>query len=174
MVPLGLASAGAVRVGHAIGRRSIDGAAHAGGAVIALALIAMSVSALAFLTGAEALVRLFTDDPAVVATGITLVRVAAAFQLFDGLQVVTTGTLRGLGDTRTPMLANLVGHWCIALPIAAFCGFTLGYGVVGLWSGLSVGLTLVGLFLLEVWRRKMRRLREDPASIARLVPGGAH
>jgi len=174
MVPLGLASAGAVRVGHAIGRRSIDGASHAGGAVVALALIAMSASAIAFLAGAEPLVRLFTDDPAVVAIGIALVRIAAAFQLFDGLQVVTTGTLRGLGDTRTPMLANLVGHWCVALPIAAFCGFGLGYGVVGLWSGLSVGLTLVGLFLLDVWRRRIRHLREDPASVARLVPGGAH
>jgi MATE family multidrug resistance protein len=110
----------------------------------------------------------------VVATGVTLVRVAAAFQLFDGLQVVTTGTLRGLGDTRTPMLANLIGHWLIALPIAAFGGFTLGYGVVGLWVGLSVGLTLVGLFLVVVWTRAVRRLQEDPASMSRLVPGGAH
>ena len=174
MVPLGLASAGAVRVGHAIGRRSVDGAARAGGAVIALALGAMSASALLFVTGAEPLVRIFTDDAAVVATGVTLVRVAAAFQLFDGLQVVTTGTLRGLGDTRTPMLANLIGHWLIALPIAAFGGFTLGYGVVGLWVGLSVGLTLVGLFLVVVWTRAVRRLQEDPASMSRLVPGGAH
>jgi len=174
MVPLGLASAGAVRVGHAIGRRSVDGASHAGGAVITLALAAMSISALAFLTGAEPLVRLFTDDPAVVAIGITLVRVAAAFQLFDGLQVVTTGTLRGLGDTRTPMLANVVGHWMIALPIAAFGGFTLGYGVVGLWVGLSVGLTLVGIYLLEVWRRTIGRLRADPAAVAHVVPGGVH
>ena len=174
MIPLGLASAGAVRVGHAIGRRSVDGAARAGGAVIALALGAMSASALLFVTGAEPLVRIFTDDAAVVATGVTLVRVAAAFQLFDGLQVVTTGALRGLGDTRTPMLANLIGHWLIALPIAALGGFTLGYGVVGLWVGLSVGLTLVGLFLVVVWTRAMRRLQEDPASMTRLVPGGAH
>jgi MATE family multidrug resistance protein len=174
MVPLGLASAGAVRVGHAIGRRSIEGASHAGGAVIALALMAMSASALAFLTGAEPLVHLFTDDPAVVAIGVTLVRVAAAFQLCDGIQVVTTGALRGLGDTRTPMLANLVGHWCIALPIAAIAGFTFDYGVVGMWTGLSVGLTLVGLFLLNVWRQRIRHLREDPASMSLLVPGGAH
>lgn len=174
MAPLGLASAGAVRVGHAIGRRSIEDAANAGGAVITLALVFMSGSALLFILGAEPLARLFTSDPAVVATGVVLLRVAAAFQLFDGLQVVTTGALRGLGDTRTPMFVNLVGHWLIALPIAAVGGFTLGYGVVGLWVGLCVGLTLVGLFLLGVWRRRISELRRHPDAIARLHPGGVH
>ena len=174
MVPLGLASAGAVRVGHAIGRRSVDEASHAGWAVIALALAFMSVSAIVFIAGGRLLVTAFTDDPAVVATGIVLMQVAAAFQLFDGLQVVTTGALRGLGDTRTPMFANLVGHWLIALPIAAYAGFALGYGVVGLWSGLCVGLILVGIFLLLVWQRHIRELRRDPAALARLVPGRAH
>ncbi|MBK5298716.1 MAG: MATE family efflux transporter [Vicinamibacteria bacterium] len=173
MVPLGLASAGAVRVGHAIGRRSVEEAASAGGAVIALALGFMSASALLFILGAGPLVRLFTSDPAVVSTGVILVRVAAAFQLSDGLQVVTTGALRGLGDTRTPMFTNLVGHWLIALPIAAIGGFTLGYGVVGLWVGLCVGLTLVGLFLLGVWRRHISDLRREPEAMARLAPGGA-
>lgn len=174
MVPLGLASAGAVRVGHAIGRRSVEEAASAGGAVIALALGFMSASALLFILGAGPLVRLFTSDPAVVSTGIVLMQVAAAFQLSDGLQVVTTGALRGLGDTRTPMFTNLVGHWLIALPIAAVGGFTLGYGVVGLWVGLCVGLTLVGLFLLGVWRRHISDLRREPEAMARLAPGGAH
>ena len=174
MVPLGLASAGAVRVGHAIGRRSVDGAASAGGAVIALALGFMSVSALLFIIFADPLVRLFTNDPAVVAIGVVLMQVAAAFQLFDGLQVVTTGALRGLGDTRTPMFTNLVGHWLIALPIAAIGGFTLGYGVVGLWSGLCVGLTLVGLFLLSVWRRRISDLRRHPDALVHLHPGGVH
>ena len=74
------------------------------------------------------LVRLFTTDAAVVATGVALLRVAAAFQLFDGLQGVTTGALRGLGDTRTAMLANLVGHWLIGLPVAAFAAFRPGLG----------------------------------------------
>jgi MATE family multidrug resistance protein len=109
-----------------------------------------------------------------VATGIVLMQVAAAFQLFDGLQVVTTGALRGLGDTRTPMFANLVGHWLIALPVAAYIGFSLDYGVVGLWAGLCLGLTLVGVFLVVVWHRHIRDLRRDPAAMTRLVPGGAH
>jgi MATE family multidrug resistance protein len=174
MVPLGLASAGAVRVGHAIGRRSVEAAASAGGAVIALALCFMSLSGLTFILCAGPLMRLFTTDAAVVSTGVVLMQVAAAFQLFDGLQVVTTGALRGLGDTRTPMFANLVGHWLIALPIAAIGGFALGYGVVGLWIGLCVGLTLVGLFLLTVWRRHIGELRRDPRAMARLTPGGVH
>jgi multidrug resistance protein, MATE family len=174
MVPLGLASAGAVRVGHAIGRRSVEGAASAGGAVIALALGFMSISGLIFIVGANPLMRLFTSDRTVVATGVVLMQVAAAFQLFDGLQVVTTGALRGLGDTRTPMFANLVGHWLIALPIAAVSGFTLGFGVVGLWIGLCVGLILVGLFLLSAWRRHINELRRDPDAVARLHPGVAH
>ena len=127
-----------------------------------------------FIAGAEPLVRLFTNDPAVVSTGIVLMQVAAAFQLFDGLQVVTTGALRGLGDTRTPMFTNLVGHWLIALPIAAVGGFVLGYGVVGLWVGLCVGLTLVGLFLLSVWRRHISDLRRSPEGMALLAPGGVH
>jgi MATE family multidrug resistance protein len=152
----------------------VDDASHAGWAVITLALVFMSASALIFILAGRQLAMLFTADASVIATGVVLMQVAAAFQLFDGLQVVTTGALRGLGDTRMPMFANLVGHWLIALPIAAFAGFTLGHGVVGLWMGLSVGLILVGAFLLVVWRRHIRELRQDPAAIARLVPGSAH
>ena len=174
MVPLGLASAGAVRVGHAIGRRTVEGAARAGWSAIALGVAFMSVSALLFVVAAEPLVRLFTSDPAVVATGVALMRVAAAFQLFDGLQVVATGALRGLGDTRTPMISNLVGHWLLALPIAAFLGFQLGWGVIGLWTGLSLGLIIVGTVLLLTWRRQLRRLRSDPAAVMQLVPGSVH
>lgn len=174
MVPLGLASAGAVRVGHAIGRRSVDEASTAGWSAMTLATAFMGLSALVFVTGAGPLVRLFTDDPAVVATGSALVRVAAAFQLFDGLQVVATGALRGLGDTRTPMLSNLIGHWVLALPIATYFGFSLGLGVIGLWAGLSLGLTIVALALVVTWRRHIRELRSNPAAMARLVPGGMH
>ena len=72
------------------------------------------------------------------------------------------------------MFTNLVGHWLIALPIAAVGGFVLGYGVVGLWVGLCVGLTLVGLFLLSVWRRRISDLRRSPERMARLAPEGVH
>jgi MATE family multidrug resistance protein len=174
MVPLGLASAGGVRVGHAVGMRSLDGAVNAGWAAIALGVAFMGLSAAVFIIAAEPLVRLFTDEPAVVAIGIVLVRVAAGFQLFDGLQVVITGALRGLGNTRTPMLTNLIGHWLLGLPIAAVIGFGLGWGVIGLWLGLSLGLIVVGVVLLAAWRRQIAHLRARPDDLVRLVPGGAH
>ncbi len=91
---------------------------------------------------------------------------AAAFQLFDGIQVVATGVLRGAGDTRSPMICNLVAHWGVGLPLGYFLAFGLGRGVVGLWVGLSVGLTLAGLVNLATWAWRARRL--DPERRRRL------
>jgi multidrug resistance protein, MATE family len=107
----------------------------------------------------ELLVGAFSPDPAVIETGGTLFRVAAAFQLFDGLQAVATGVLRGTGDTRTAMAANLAGHWLVGLPLGSALAFHLGLGVVGMWMGLSLGLILIGSFLLAIWTRRARGLR---------------
>jgi multidrug resistance protein, MATE family len=172
MVPLGLASAGAVRVGHAVGRRDSPDAAAAGWAAIVIGATFMTVAAIVFLAAPGGLAALFTRDGAVIATSITLLRIAAAFQLFDGIQVVTTGALRGLGDTRTAMLANLVGHWLIGLPLAALMAFGLGWGVVGLWAGLSIGLTLVGVVLIGVWKKRLMELsaRLEGSIAATLTP----
>jgi MATE family multidrug resistance protein len=158
MVPLGLASAGAVRVGHAVGRRDSPGAAAAGWAAIAIGATFMTLAAIVFLAAPARLAALFTRDAAVITTSIALLRVAAAFQLFDGIQAVTTGALRGLGDTRTAMLVNVVGHWLIGLPFAAFMAFSLGWGVIGLWWGLSISLTLVGIVLIAVWKKRLLEL----------------
>ncbi|MGE5359837.1 MAG: MATE family efflux transporter, partial [Bacteroidales bacterium] len=145
MVPLGVGSAGAVRVGHAVGRRDPAGARHAGWTAIMLGVGFMACASLAFLLVPAALVRLFTSDRAVVGVGVSLLAVAAVFQMFDGLQGVCTGVLRGLGDTHTPMLANLIGHWGLGLPVGYSLCFLAGWGVVGLWVGLSMGLIAVGL-----------------------------
>jgi MATE family multidrug resistance protein len=102
------------------------------------------------------LVRAFTTDPEVVAPGATLLLVAALFQLFDGVQMVATGALRGAGDTRTPMLWNLAGHWALGLPVGYALCFPAGWGAVGLWLGLALGLTVVGMALLVVWSRRVR------------------
>ena len=83
---------------------------------------------------------------------------AAIFQVFDGMQVVAAGDLRGLGETRIPMFANLAGHWLIGLPIGTLLAFGLGWGVVGLWVGLASGLAAVGVILLVAWMRKAARL----------------
>lgn len=165
MVPLGVASAGAVRVGHAVGRGDPAGASRSGWTAIALGVAFMAAAALAFVLLPRQLVRLFSGDPAVVAIGATLLLVAAAFQLFDGLQAVATGVLRGLGDTRTPMLSNLAGHWLLGLPVGYVLCFRMDWGVVGLWIGLSVGLIAVALALLTAWLAEVASLRRSHAYV---------
>jgi MATE family multidrug resistance protein len=158
MVPYGLASAAAVRVGQAVGRRDPVGAIHAGWTAIAIGVAFMATASTVFLTMPGLLMRAFTADAAVIGTGIALLFVAAVFQLFDGVQGVTTGALRGLGDTRTAMLWNLGAHWAVGLPLGYLLCFRLGYGVVGLWWGLSTGLIICGVGLLSAWRRQGTRL----------------
>ena len=159
MVPLGVASAGAVRVGQAIGRRDPHAASQAGWMAIAIGVGFMACSALGMLTIPSQIIGLFTREPAVVTLGISLLFVAAMFQLFDGLQGVTTGVLRGLGDTRTAMISNLTAHWLVGLPVGYLLCFVLGWGVLGLWIGLSLGLVAVGLVLLATWAARIRAIR---------------
>lgn len=156
MVPLGIGSAGAVRVGHAVGRRDERGARRAGWTALLLGFAFMSCAAAAFLLAPVPLVHVFTSSRAVLRIGISLLAVAAMFQVFDGIQGVATGVLRGVGDTRTPMVTNLLGHWLLGLPIGYSLCFFAGWGVVGLWVGLSAGLIVVALRLLAVWRRRSR------------------
>ncbi len=162
MVPLGVASAGAVRVGHAIGRRDGPGAVRAGWTGILLGVSFMASAGLTFALAPQPLLRLFTADRAVLAIGRSLLLVAAGFQLFDGVQGVSTGVLRGLGDTRTPMFSNLAGHWLLGLPTGYLLCFVLGWGVIGLWVGLSVGLISVALVLITTWRRRSLALARAP------------
>ena len=173
MVPLGIASAGAVRVGHAIGRQDASGAARAGWTALVLAALVMTCSAMAFLGLPRWLIGAFTSDDAVLRIGITLLAVASVFQLFDGLQVVGTGILRGLGDTRTPMYWNLGGHWAIGLPLAYLLAFRFGLGVVGLWWGLSSGLIICGIALVWVWSRRIHTVPHLLTSPARRIHASA-
>jgi MATE family, multidrug efflux pump len=154
MIPFGLSSAAAVRVGQAIGRRDPQGAMTAGWTAIALGLSFMAAAALVFLSMPGALIRAFTDDRAVIDIGVRLLFVAAVFQLFDALQGVTTGALRGLADTRTAMLWNLGGHWLVGLPLGYLLCFRWNHGVLGLWWGLSTGLIICGLGLIVAWRKR--------------------
>jgi multidrug resistance protein, MATE family len=154
MVPLGVGAAGAVRVGHAVGRGDPSGARDAGWAALVLGTGFMACAGLVFVLVPYPILRLFTADPTVLAIGVPLVFVAALFQLFDGLQGVATGVLRGLGDTRTPMLWNLAGHWAIGLPVGYWLCFHRGWDAVGLWVGLCVGLMVVGSVLVVTWFRR--------------------
>jgi MATE family multidrug resistance protein len=153
MVPLGISAAGAVAVGQAIGRGEPEVARRAGWLSLALGAGFMGAAAVVLFSVPAALLRLFTSDAGVLAIGVPLMLVAALFQTFDGIQVVATGVLRGAGNTRTPMLANLVAHWVVGLPIGAGLCFALGLGVTGLWAGLSLGLVGVAVLLLATWWR---------------------
>lgn len=154
MVPLGLGTAGAVRVGRAVGAGDPGGAARAGWTTLALSVAFMLAAGAGFALAPAAILRAFTLDPRVLAVGLPLMYVAAGFQLFDGVQGVTTGNLRGVGDTHTPMACNLVAHWCLGLPAGYLLAFHAGLGVLGLWLGLSLGLVVAGAVLLWVWARR--------------------
>jgi multidrug resistance protein, MATE family len=154
MVPLGISSAAAVRVGQQLGRRDPAGARRAGWSAIMLGAGFMTCSGVVFVSFPNFIARLFSPDPIVIRTGAQLLLVAAAFQLFDGLQTVATGALRGAGDTKTPMLANFVAYWLIGLPVGYFLCFKLGWGAVGVWIGLCGGLMIIGSVLLFAWHKR--------------------
>ena len=159
MVPLGVASAGAVRVGQALGRGDPKAASTSGWTAILIGAAFMACSGVGLLTMSGPIIGVFTEDKAVIASTTRLFALAAAFQLFDGVQVVATGVLRGAGETRLPMICNLIAHWGIGLPIGYALAFGMGNGIVGLWVGLSIGLVLAGLLNLATWARKASRLR---------------
>ena len=160
MVPLGICSAAAVRVGQAIGRRDPAAAGRAGWAAISMGAGFMSLAALVLVLAPRLIVRAFTPDPQVMRVGVMLFIVAAAFQLFDGLQTVATGALRGAGETRIPMFSSFVAYWVIGLPLGYYLGFGRGFGAVGVWTGLAVSLAIIGTLLVFAWRHKVRMLVE--------------
>ncbi|MFN7541297.1 MAG: MATE family efflux transporter [Acidobacteriota bacterium] len=153
MVPLGVASAAAVRVGNAIGARNLKASRLAGHAALLSGAAFMSLSAVLMYLFPREILAIYTNDARVIAYAGPLLFWAAAFQLFDGIQVVATGALRGRGDTRAPFAASLLGYWVIGLPVGAWLCFSRGEGVRGLWIGLSIGLALVAVVLLSRWMR---------------------
>lgn len=153
MVPLGMSSAGAVIVGQAIGAGEPHRARRAGWMTIATGALFMSAAAAALLLWPDHILGAFTRNTEVLSIAGQLLFAVAAFQIFDGVQVTATGVLRGSGNTKTPMFANLVAHWLLGLPAGFFLCFALGLGVLGIWIGLSAGLVAVACLLLVVWSR---------------------
>jgi MATE family multidrug resistance protein len=148
MVPLGVSQATAVLVGRGVGREDPPGARRAAGAGILLGGTFMSLTAVGFLVFPELLARAYSSDVDVISLAVMLIPLAGIFQVFDGLQVVASGVLRGVGDTRSPMVVNLLGFWCIGIPVSVWFGFRTSAGPVGLWWGLVAGLAAVAIFLL--------------------------
>jgi MATE family multidrug resistance protein len=160
MVPLGLSSAAAVRVGFAYGAGDFQRAARAGWTALAAGAVIMTAIGLLFFLWPVPLLGVFTTDDRIIQIGVGLLAIAAAFQLFDGTQAVATGALRGISETRMPMIVNVIGHWLLGLPVGYALCFMLGWGVAGLWIGLSIGLILAALVLTGVWwRRTLHDLR---------------
>lgn len=157
MIPYGLSSAAAVRVGHAVGRQDPIGVRQSGSVALGLAALVTVVVSAMFVIAPRPFLRIFTEEASVLQAGSTVLLIYAICQPFDGLQTVATGALRGLGETRIPMLVNLGGHWIVGLPVAYVLCFGRGWGVEGLWAGLTLGLMLIGTVLFVVWRRRSHR-----------------
>lgn len=156
MFPLGLSAATATRVGYHIGRQDPHQAIHTSWLGIFLSMLIMSSSALVLFTFPEALLRIFTQDTEVIKLGVSIIFLCALFQIFDGIQVVSAGALRGLGDTKTALYANLVAHWCLGLPIGLTLCFVLHKGLWGLWVGLAFGLFFTAVFnTYAILRRRL-------------------
>jgi MATE family multidrug resistance protein len=148
MVPLGVGSAAAVRVGQAIGAGDSDGVRRAAASSLLIGAGFMSLMAAIFIGAPRLLATAYTSVETVVALAAALIPIAGYFQIFDGLQVVSAGVLRGAGDTRAPLVVNILGFWFIGLPTSLLLGFRLGFGPQGLWWGFVAGLGAVAVFLL--------------------------
>ncbi len=159
MIPLGLSQAVTVRVGRAWGKQDIAALRAASFAGMLLAGIAALLTVSAFLLVPEFLIGIFVDPtdperPAIVAAGVSLLAVAALFQLIDFGQVMALGMLRGVHDTRVPMIMAVVSYWIIGLPVGYLLGFPFGMGGVGIWLGLTVGLAAACISMqVRFWRR---------------------
>jgi MATE family multidrug resistance protein len=144
MVPLGVSGAGAALVGNAVGRGDQDGVRREAAAVLVLGVGFMGASALAFVLAPAFFAGLYTNDATTLAVALSLLPIAGAFQLFDGLQVVCGAILRGTGETRTPMLMHFLGFWGAGVPTSWWLGLHAGWGARGLWWGLVAGLVFAG------------------------------
>jgi MATE family multidrug resistance protein len=169
MVPLGLSMATSVRVGHAVGRRDPLAVRLAARAGLSLSLATQTVSASLMLLVPAAIARVYTSDPEIVAVVVQLLFLAAIFQLSDGIQVSCSGILRGLSDTRVPMLITVVAYWLVGLPLGAVLGFRFGLDARGMWMGLIAGLTAAAILLALRYRAMSARLPADLAA----APGAA-
>jgi multidrug resistance protein, MATE family len=156
MVPLGFSAASAISVGHAIGAGDRALARRSGSMAIALGAVFMALAATAFLTIPRLLLHVYTYDPQTVAVGVRLLAVAAIFQVFDGIQGIGTGALRGLGKTRGPMVVNLVAYGVIGLPLGYVLCFLTPLGIYGLWGGLTLALIFAAGMVLSQWLKQSR------------------
>ncbi len=157
MLPLGVAMATTVRVGHAVGAGDSARVRDAGAVGFMLVLVTQSLTSGAMLLAPQFIARAYTHDAAVIAVAVQLLMLAGIFQFSDGIQCAANGALRGLKDTRVPMAITLFAYWLVGLPIGWWLAFGRGYGAAGLWVGLIAGLSMAAILLTRRFWRLARR-----------------
>jgi MATE family multidrug resistance protein len=167
MVPLGVGTAAAVRVGHAIGAGDDARAREAIRAAYLCGVGFMVVTAVIFLTLPRLVASAFSPDPRVIALAAVLIPIAGVFQVFDGAQAVGAGVLRGAGDTTAPLFVMLGAYWLVGVPVSAYLGFHTNLRASGLWWGFVFSLAVVAVFLFlrirVVFGRQLRRIQVEQA-----------
>jgi MATE family multidrug resistance protein len=156
MVPLGVSAAATVRVGQAVGARDPDEVRRRSSTAILVGAAFMTFTALLFVAFPKFLASLYTPDASVLALASVLIPLAGVFQVFDGVQIVSIGVLRGMADTRTPFIISLIGYWLIGMPVGVLLAYPFGQGVAGLWWGLVIGLGTVAGILVHRVRAALR------------------
>jgi multidrug resistance protein, MATE family len=157
MVPLGIGAATAVLVGQALGRNDVGDARKMGSLGLWTSAGFMVISGALLLAFPSYAISGFTADLNVLGIATGIIFIAALFQLVDGIQAALTGALRGAGDTRSPVYANLVGHWFVGIPLSFGLCYGWGIGIKGIWIGLAVGLLVVAVWLWIVWSQALQR-----------------
>jgi len=165
MIPLGLAMAITVRVGHAVGRGDARGVRYAGFCGIGLTLATQALSAALMLSMPQVIASLYTHDDGVIATATELIVLAGLFQFSDGIQVASNGALRGLKDTRVSMVITLFAYWCVGMPVGWWLAFRQGLGARGMWMGLIAGLSVAAVLLFTRFSRSSFRERWRRAAV---------
>ena len=158
MATLGISSAGAIRVGNALGKQDVNEVRRAGFTAIILGASIMAVCGLIFITLRDFLPSLYIHDNNVISIASTLLIIAGMFEIFDGAQAVGIGVLRGLTDVKWPTLITFISYWLIALPVGYFFGFILKMQVTGVWIGFLVGLASSAILLTLRFNKKSKRL----------------
>ncbi len=156
MFPLGISMAATVRIGQVLGSGRAELLRPIGAGAWLIGSMVMTAFTVVLFTSGHLIARAFVSDPAVIAIAAQLLIIAGIFQLVDGVQVVGSGLLRGLRDTKVPMWINIVAYWVIALPLGGWLTFSRGDGAAGMWSGLAWGIAFASVFLVLRFMAKTR------------------
>jgi MATE family multidrug resistance protein len=158
MVPLGISAAAAIATGRALGAGDPKRARLSGLLALAMGVGFMALMAVLFIAVPQPLIALYTHDAAVKKVGIPLFALASLFAVFDGVQIIASGALRGMGKTRIAMWTNFFGYWAFGMPLGYFLCFHMHYGVFGVWIGLTAALIVISCVLFAAWRKQAAAL----------------